>query len=191
MCNANAATNLIPNGSFEAQVLPTGGATYFYQGSITGWNTYSSWRGIGLFNNAYQPVADGLNALQFEVPGDYISQSFATVAGQSYDLSYMLSSYQDGGSPYHSGLRVTVGNQDVFAADNPTNVFQQRTLSFTALSSTTTLKFLSVGNYNQDYAQLDKVSVTSAVPEPETYAMLLAGLGLVGAAVKRRKAKSV
>jgi hypothetical protein len=29
----------------------------------------------------------------------------------------------------------------------------------------------------------------SSVPEPETYAMLLAGLGLIGAAVKRRKAK--
>jgi hypothetical protein len=31
--------------------------------------------------------------------------------------------------------------------------------------------------------------VVAAVPEPETYAMLLAGLGMIGAAVKRRKAK--
>ncbi|MTV37153.1 PEP-CTERM sorting domain-containing protein [Duganella radicis] len=32
-------------------------------------------------------------------------------------------------------------------------------------------------------------SLTSAVPEPESYAMLLAGLGLVGCASRRRKAK--
>ncbi len=30
----------------------------------------------------------------------------------------------------------------------------------------------------------------SAVPEPETYAMLLAGLGLVGAIARRRKSKA-
>jgi hypothetical protein len=35
-----------------------------------------------------------------------------------------------------------------------------------------------------------KVSVT-AVPEPETYAMLLAGLGLMGAVTRRRKAKQL
>jgi hypothetical protein len=35
------------------------------------------------------------------------------------------------------------------------------------------------------------VSNVSAVPEPESYAMLLAGLGLLGAVVKRRKARQV
>ena len=36
----------------------------------------------------------------------------------------------------------------------------------------------------------DQLYMVSAVPEPETYAMLLAGLGLMGAIVRRRKAKS-
>lgn len=33
------------------------------------------------------------------------------------------------------------------------------------------------------------VNATAPVPEPETYALLLAGMGLVGAAVRRRKAQ--
>lgn len=38
------------------------------------------------------------------------------------------------------------------------------------------------------FLSLQYTAVTAAVPEPETLAMLFAGLGLVGAAVKRRKA---
>ena len=45
--------------------------------------------------------------------------------------------------------------------------------------------------YNGEFimARNTIVQNISAVPEPETYAMLLAGLGLIGAAVKRRKAE--
>lgn len=46
-----------------------------------------------------------------------------------------------------------------------------------------------------DYAMLvhygDISAVVTAVPEPETYAMLLAGLGLIGAVARRRKNQQV
>jgi len=46
-------------------------------------------------------------------------------------------------------------------------------------------KTVDLGNYLG--AQNGAVNLAAAVPEPETYAMLFAGLGLVGAAVRRRK----
>ncbi|MCB5188888.1 PEP-CTERM sorting domain-containing protein [Methylobacillus caricis] len=38
------------------------------------------------------------------------------------------------------------------------------------------------------FLSLQYTAITAAVPEPESYAMLLVGLGLIGATVKRRKA---
>lgn len=44
-----------------------------------------------------------------------------------------------------------------------------------------------LGQNNPSYNSLSNVSLTAAVPEPETYAMLLAGLGIMGLLARRRK----
>jgi len=36
----------------------------------------------------------------------------------------------------------------------------------------------------------EKLVAVTAVPEPETYAMMLAGLGLIGTIARRRKVRS-
>jgi hypothetical protein len=47
----------------------------------------------------------------------------------------------------------------------------------------------SAGNYTYSGHSQDQLYMISAVPEVETYAMMLAGLGLMGTIVRRRKAK--
>ena len=63
----------------------------------------------------------------------------------------------------------------------------------TSLSSpikTDTFRIRSVaGDGYYSVAEFQAMGTVATVPEPETYAMLLAGLGLLGAAVKRRKSK--
>ena len=43
---------------------------------------------------------------------------------------------------------------------------------------------------NQNAFETDNHSFTTAVPEPETYAMMMAGLGLIGVVARRRKQKT-
>lgn len=73
------------------------------------------------------------------------------------------------------------GAWDLF---NPFGTKQVSKLSFTALRGNQA----SSCSYCTNQSDYTLVSVT-AVPEPETYAMMLAGLGLIGAIARRRKAK--
>jgi hypothetical protein len=65
------------------------------------------------------------------------------------------------------------------------NSWQSFSVDFIATGSSTTIGL--TGQTGVYYIRLDNVCVTAAVPEPETYAMLLAGLGLLGFISHRRK----
>lgn len=67
------------------------------------------------------------------------------------------------------------------------NDFQSVAIGWTNLVSVTITGMDSSGDFG-DYS-IDSISV-SLVPEPETYALLLAGLGVVGAFARRRRAES-
>lgn len=115
------------------------------------------------------------------------ANSIAVTAGQSYTLSFSLAgnqraSYGTGGD----SVTVNFGTSSQVISRAETDGFQTFSLSYTALADgNAAFSFRNAGGDNIG-ALLDNVVVTS-VPEPTTYAMLLAGLGLMGAVARRRR----
>lgn len=69
------------------------------------------------------------------------------------------------------------------------------TVNFTGLRATFDVTSLQNGQsfYNAGYFSVaaDSVAVTTPVPEPETYAMMLAGLGMLGFLARRKNAQKL
>ena len=120
--------------------------------------------------------------------------------GKNYNVSFWWAAAQQRfffGDTTES-WEVSFGNQTQstgFIA-NPEAGFQpwrKATMLFTANNSSEVLNFLAVGTPSglPPFSLLDGVSVTAAVPEPASWAMLIAGFGLIGAAARRRRLSEV
>lgn len=199
---AQAATNLLTNGSFESPVMQTN-YIYYTAGStgIPGWTVVGGQ--IQLTSGPYSGLNASAGWQWIDMTGvtgydkGLQSDAVATVLGQQYTLSFDLGNYVPFGT---STLSVSINNGSATLFTNMVNGsgpmdWEGQSLTWVADATSAQITFLGVknGSLSNDLGiGLDNV-VFSATPVPEssTYAMLLAGLGLVGFAVRRRSATSL
>lgn len=196
---AQAAPISLINAGFEADWASTaavgsdGAVTFNYgpTGPNVGW-AFTGGGGVasnynnGLFN-AYEGNRFGLLQL-----GSSFSQTFSLDSASDVNLSFAMA-LRPG---YTSGQHVSVALDGVVLQDlEATLGWSIKNLGLGSLTSGShVLSFAGNATYGDTTAFLDAVQLNAfaapvSVPEPETLAMLLAGLGALAAA-RRRKIRS-
>ena len=108
--------------------------------------------------------------------------------GIQYALTFSLAGNQRGYAD--SFVNVHIGDVDQTFGRASSDLFATFSLLFTPTETGDySFGFLDTTKGDNVGALLDNVSVT-AVPEPETYALMLAGLGLIGFSARRRKTQA-
>lgn len=170
---AHAGTNLVANGDFET-------------GDLSGWLESGNLGGGMVFPVVSDPIntSNILGIFSLDTPY-YVSQSLQTTSNGMYTLSFDLQVQGLGNTPGAVTFEAWFGNQQVFGVVDRT--LEWTHFSFNNLRSNSSLTELKLGGRNDpDFTRLDNVSV-QAIPEAETYAMLLAGLGLLAWSRRSRK----
>jgi hypothetical protein len=180
-------------GATAAQAAPVFSDNF--DADTLGLNTTSFVQGWSVTNGTVDTIGTGFFD---EIPGNghYIdldgstgqagtfSNSVTLAANTTYVMTFSLAGNHRGYDADTVDVSFgTSGNTYVLASPDP---LTQYSLSFTtAAGGATSFSFHNHGGDNVG-ALLDNVSI-AAVPEPETYAMLLAGLGALGFAARRRR----
>ena len=184
-----APVDLIVNGSFEDNLMANGNWDVYYgTTALAGWSAGAN--GVELRNNIAGTALAGVNYVELDTYNNSsISQTVSTVAGQWYALSFNYSNRADTAVDTN-GLSWSFGSAAGTAPALPAVTGDHSWATFNTLvqatSSSTVLNFAALGNSDGLGTSLDKVSLTTAVPEPQTYALMLAGLAAVGFVARRR-----
>lgn len=192
----SAHANLLVNGSFEdthgASLQGWGG--YPYSNGMAGWSVDSGSVDITVTGTTWGPAADGNHSLDINGwDSGSISQSSATIAGQAYSVNFAYSRNPAGAADPATatvsagGMRVNVSAANDGSFGSSFNrVWKPASFDFIAAGASATLALVSTSP-NSGGVFFDSVAVT-AVPEPGTWALMIAGLGAVDFMARRRAA---
>ena len=178
------------SGPFSGSVLSGGGAGTSFASFCVEYKETISYN-----TNLY--VQGVTTATTNEAGSSYGS---STSDALSFQTAWLFTQYSNG--TYGNTVTVNDAMQQAFwslenePGNPPLNTLAQSFVS--AANTAVTNGYASLGNVRvmnlykdaayTKYAQ-DQLVMLAPVPEPETYAMLLAGLGVMGAVVRRRKQK--
>lgn len=170
-----ANANLIVNGGFEDNKLATGQWGYFQSANVNGWegDNIELWNRYGGVRATEGNQHAELNAHPFDGTVFSIYQSFATIIGQTYDVSFFYSARVNSNEQFYFG----VNNLSVLLNDHLVGSWKQYTGSFVAENLVSRISFTTydagtMGNF------LDDVVVTTRVHLVESNPLLLLLIGL-------------
>ena len=245
---ADAATNLVQNGSFSENTLPSplnpadaSGAEidllWNYNGDLNDWSSVAS----TMYPQVYNLLFTGTLAADTSINADtrytadeaqHLNSNVTSLSpdggafvgldgdpgfsgpltqtingltvGDTYQLSFYWAGAELSNRTGYQTIQLTgsLGGKSfatpVYTNTNPTGTpgsfsgWTLETFDFTANATSELLSFLAVGTPASNlppFALLDGVSLT-AVPEPSTWAMMLAGFGGLGYAAYRRRRRT-
>lgn len=188
---ALASGDLIVNGSFEATSQANG--TWKVYQTITGWTTVGG-SGIEVRNNVAGAAFDGTNFVELDGhkgPGNTtMAQTITTQNGQLYDLRFFYSARPGFANVASNGLMVAWNGVDLLPELTGAGTSQHNWLEVSRQvlgTGSDVLTFRATGMNDSYGGSLDSVSLTAAVPEPGTYALMAAGLLALGFIARRRR----